>query len=103
MEIINLRKQKKMTQEDVSKYLQISQSTYQHYETNRAEPNIETLCKLADLYNVSLDYLVGRNFKNDLGYLSDTQKNAVKLIQQLNNQNLMQAIAYMSGLLVGQQ
>ncbi len=103
MRLKELRKKNNLTQKEVAEKLIITPNGYSYYENNINEPNIETLCKLADLYNVSLDYLVGRNFKNDLGYLSDTQKNAVKLIQQLNNQNLMQAIAYMSGLLVGQQ
>lgn len=102
MEITTLRKRKKMTQEEVAKYLHITQSTYQHYENERAEPNISTLCKLADLYNVSLDYLVGREFNDGIGYLSDQQRLAVNIIKQLNDINLTKAIAYMSGMQTAQ-
>lgn len=99
MELINLRKKKNLTQNDVAKYLNMTQSTYQHYENNRAEPNIDTLCKLADLYKVSLDYLVGREFKNDIGYLTDKQFSAVVLLKQLNNDNLNKEIGRLSTLI----
>lgn len=88
MELLNLRKQKKLTQDEVAKFLNMSQSAYQHYENNRAEPNIDTLCKLADFYGVSLDYLVGREFGNDIGYLTPDQKNIVFVLKKLNENNL---------------
>ena len=88
MKLIKLRKDKNLTQEQVANYLNMSQSTYQHYENLRAEPSIETLCKLADFYGVSLDYLVGRQFVNEVGYLTDEQKNVVLAIKKLNESNL---------------
>ena len=88
MKLIKLRKDKQLTQEQVANYLNMSQSTYQHYENQRAEPSIETLCKLADLYGVSLDYLVGRQFVNEVGYLTEEQKNVVFAIKKLNDANL---------------
>jgi len=89
MKITELRKEKKITQEEIAKYLNMTQSTYQHYETGRTEPNIETLCKLADYYNVSLDYLVGRNRVGDIGYLTPAQTTLVQVIKKLNQQNLL--------------
>ena len=88
MKLIKLRKDKQLTQEQVANYLNMSQSTYQHYENQRAEPSIETLCKLADLYGVSLDYLVGRQFVNEVGYLTEEQKNVVFAIKKLNDANI---------------
>lgn len=88
MKLIKLRKDKQLTQEQVANYLNMSQSTYQHYENQRAEPSIETLCKLADFYGVSLDYLVGRQFVNEVGYLTEEQKNVVFAIKKLNDANL---------------
>ena len=55
-----IRKQHNLTQQKVAEHLGITQSTYAYYETGRNEPDLETLKKLADLYNCSLDYLVGR-------------------------------------------
>ena len=45
----------------ISKILNISQVSYGRYELGISEPTIESLIKLADFYNVSLDYLVGRS------------------------------------------
>ena len=97
-----LRTSKKLTQAEMGKILNITGATYNGYETEKYEPTINTLCQLADYFNVSLDYLVGRNFKNEIGFLNDQQKTAVKMIQQLNNQNLALAIAYMGGMIVNQ-
>ena len=89
MRLIELRKNKNLRQEDVAKILCMSQSTYQHYENGRAEPNIESLKKLADYYNVSLDYLVGRERKDEVGFLSPMQITCVNLMKQLNYENLL--------------
>lgn len=50
----------KRTQEDIAKYLGISRARYSHYENERSEPDIENLQKLAELYNTTTDYLLGR-------------------------------------------
>lgn len=88
MEIKNLRIKNNKKPEDLAKMLCISQQAYYKYEKEINEPNIENLCKLADLYNVSLDYLVGREFKDDIGYLTSDQKNVLYVIKQLNEKNL---------------
>lgn len=102
MRLKELRKNKSLRQEDLANFLHLTTTGYNGYETGKREPNIETLCKLADYYNVTLDYLVGRDYKNDIGYLNDTQKSAVELIKSLNELNLAKAVAYMSGLYVSQ-
>ncbi len=58
--LIHLRKINGYTQWDVSELLDISRSTLSKYEKGLLMPNIENLIKLADLYNVSCDYLLGR-------------------------------------------
>jgi transcriptional regulator with XRE-family HTH domain len=66
-----LRKNNKMTQQQLADKLHISQRAYAHYEKGEAEPNIETLLRLAELFNVSLDYLMGRYvnvFENNSNY-----------------------------------
>jgi transcriptional regulator with XRE-family HTH domain len=55
-----LRDQRHLTQEEVASALGISRAALSHYEKNRREPDSETLTKVADLFHVSLDYLVGR-------------------------------------------
>lgn len=63
-----LRKSKKMNQNDIAKHLGISLSGYASYEQGVANPSIDTLLKLAELFEVSTDYLLG---KTDLRYTQD--------------------------------
>ena len=56
-----LRNQKKAKQSDISTLLNISTRNYQRYEYGVNEPNIDGLIQLADYFDVSLDYLVGRS------------------------------------------
>lgn len=55
-----LRTQKKLTQEDVAKIIGVARTTYAMYEQNSREPDNDTLQKLADFFEVSTDYLLGR-------------------------------------------
>ena len=54
------RKEKKLAQWQVAVYCDITEKAYQNYELKTREPKLEILIKIADLYGVSLDYLVGR-------------------------------------------
>ena len=56
-----LRIKNGMYQKDVAKILGIERTTYVKYETGVTEPDIKTLIKLADIFNVTLDYLLGRS------------------------------------------
>ena len=58
-----LRKAKGLTQNQVAIYCDITEKTYQNYELMTREPKISILMRIADLYDVSLDYLVGRTDK----------------------------------------
>ncbi|MDY2986004.1 MAG: helix-turn-helix transcriptional regulator [Peptoniphilus sp.] len=60
----NLRISSDMTQLDLSKKLNVSRATVGRYETEERFPDKETLIKLADIFNVSLDFLLGREYKN---------------------------------------
>lgn len=55
-----LRKQKSLSQTDLSKIIGVSVQAYQKYEYGTAEPTFDSLCKLADFYGVTTDYLLGR-------------------------------------------
>jgi transcriptional regulator with XRE-family HTH domain len=58
--IRNLRIDHSYTQKQIGEYLGISQNTYSQYEIGVLNYPIDVLIKLADLYDVSIDYLVGR-------------------------------------------
>lgn len=57
--LIALRKEKHLTQAEISKILNISRSTYSGWEIEGKEPDIDTICFLANLFGVSCDYLLG--------------------------------------------
>ncbi len=57
-----MRKQSDKKQREVAAYLGINIRTYQNYEGGQSEPSISQLIKLADLFMVSLDELVGRDW-----------------------------------------
>ena len=56
-----LRKTNGKTQREISISLNITERNYQHYEAGNHKPNLDTAIALADFFNVSLDYLVGRS------------------------------------------
>lgn len=55
-----LRKGKNLTQNDMAKLLNITVQAYGAYERGRSQPDFDTLVKIADFFNVSIDYLLGR-------------------------------------------
>lgn len=55
-----LRKAKGLTQIEISKDINFSQSAITAYENGKREPNFEVLQKLATYFNVSTDYLLGK-------------------------------------------
>lgn len=93
-----LRNEKQLSAEDVAKKLNISVQAYYKYERNISEPNIESLIKLANYYQVSIDYLVDRKWQDEIGYLTPEQKLCVKLITKLNENNLAKVTGYISGI-----
>lgn len=55
-----LRKEKKETQVQTAKAIDITDRQYQRFEAGENLPGFENLCALADHFGVSLDYLAGR-------------------------------------------
>jgi transcriptional regulator with XRE-family HTH domain len=65
-----LRSEHNLTQTDLAKILGIAKTTLAAYEQEKSEPSIETLVKIADYFNVTTDYLIGRSD----GKTTDLQK-----------------------------
>lgn len=57
----SLRLSYKLTQDELAKSLGISKSAISMYENGNREPDFVTLEKIADFYNVDMDYLLGRS------------------------------------------
>lgn len=58
--IKRLRKNKGLKQQEIAELLGVKQNTYSDWENGKTEPSFENLVKLADLLDVSLDWLFGR-------------------------------------------
>lgn len=56
-----LRKEKKLTQNDMAELLGITRQGYAKYESGSGEPDIKAIDKLANFFNVTTDYLLGRS------------------------------------------
>src|SRR5690606_29724465 len=56
-----IRKQRKLTQRELASKLNMSQSTIALYETGDRKPDPDTINKIADFFDVSTDYLLGRS------------------------------------------
>ena len=98
-----LREDKKLSQLKLGMKLEVAQETISGYEIGRAEPNLDTLVKLADCLNTSIDYLLGRTDvkvfnplnKSDL---SDPELNAIALIRALPSEKREKAFGFIEGL-----
>ena len=55
-----LRKEKNLKQQEAAKLLELSITSYCRYERGEREPDAPVLWRMADLFEVSIDYLVGR-------------------------------------------
>ena len=70
--IRNLRKKYDKLQIELAMYLNVRQTTYSKYELGKIQLPLDILLKLADFYDVSIDYIVGRS-TNDSSFKEQTK------------------------------
>lgn len=58
---LELRKEKGVSQATIAKALDVSFSVVCYWETDRSEPTAPNLVKIADFFDVTVDYLLGRS------------------------------------------
>ena len=86
-----LRQEKGISQQQLADVILVSQQSINKYENHNVEPDIETLIKIADFFNVSLDYLVGRTDiremveKTKTSDLSDSEAYMVSRYRKLSD------------------
>lgn len=61
-----LRTEHEMTQDDLARLIGVQKATVSHYETGSRYPKRDTLQAIADLFNVSTDFLTGRSTRTEL-------------------------------------
>ena len=100
-----LRMKKHLYQKDIAKLLNIAVSTYSYWENGTYEPDQKSLVKLADFYNVSIDYLLGRTENDDEkaikqigGYdLLSQEKSIIPLVGQVVAGKPIESPEYLEG------
>ena len=75
--ITTLRKKFNLSQSELAKKVEVSRTIIGNYERNENTPSIEILLKIAKIFNVSVDYLIGE------GSLSSYDKDVLKRINDI--------------------
>lgn len=102
-----LRTTKNLSQNDMSKILDVSLSSYQKYERdkNSVTPSLDVLVRIADFYNVSVDYLLGRNAEINIDPIeilavtanfTELEKNFLSLYVSFNREERIQFLNKLS-------
>lgn len=73
-----LRKEKRLTQEELAKTFYLNKSSISRYENNCQVPEHDLLQKIADFFNVSMDYLLGRTDENTSTIVAPITKKDIK-------------------------
>lgn len=90
-------------QRDIADYLKITQSTYSKWEQGISEPSSHQLIKLADFYNVTTDFLLGRqNYETGVieikNELAPIENNIINMYRKLDERRQHLAYTYIRGL-----
>ncbi|SEG86678.1 Transcriptional regulator, contains XRE-family HTH domain [Bacillus sp. ok061] len=96
-----LRKNKKWSLQDTADQLGIAKSTYAGYETGYRWPSLQSLSKIADLFDTSVDYILGRTDdprSKDVIEIAELMKNPEKTIsidgESLSIDEIIEFIAF---------
>jgi transcriptional regulator with XRE-family HTH domain len=87
-----LRKNRNLSQKELAVHLKYTVSTISNYESNTHFPDLHTLCRLADYYHVSTDYLLGRT---EYIYPMETLRN--RLVQRCSEIRLINTVITFKG------
>lgn len=91
-----LRKQQKISQAEIAKVIDVTSQAYSRYELGQRELGYDMLCKLADYFNVSVDYLIGHETKKSPIMerpLSDLAENFIQKYSDLFSEKSFHAYA----------
>ena len=106
--IKELRIEKRITQLQLSIYLNVTQETISAYEHDKHLPSLTALMKMSELFDASMDYIMGlspvRQIKTADYTIDDEQRDfLVHCYRQLGSKNKAQLVAYAQGLLDSQK
>lgn len=88
MRLREIREHSEKTQTEVAKYLGVTRQAYNNYELGNRQLNPDMLDKLADYFNVTTDYLLGREEKTTL--TTKDKKEITEILESTRQQLLSQ-------------
>lgn len=116
--LLKIRLEKNLSQTDIAKSLNVARNTVSQWENSKRDPDCNTLIKLANFLDVTIDELLGNDNNNKylfipkgkrelIKFLVDTpisvkHEELIRLAVQLNAINLLKATCYTAGLLTSQ-
>lgn len=89
-----LRSSRNQTQQRLADYLGISRAAYSHFENSRNDPDRETIVKLADYFDVSTDYLLGRGNREYENPESKSQTVAAHIDEDVSEEEMEDILNY---------
>jgi len=93
-----LRQLKGLKQNELAIELNIPKSTYNYWENGKIEIDFKNLFKLADYFNVSIDYLLGHDYITKLASLTDDENELIEKYRKCNEKNKALIIGYVNGI-----
>jgi transcriptional regulator with XRE-family HTH domain len=97
-----LRKNENLTQKELANILHVDQTTISTWENDKVVPTGEMLCKIADFFNCTTDYLLGRT-ENTQNGIEKSAENTEEFIYSINKEEqdlTREEIVALKGLLV---
>ena len=86
MKLKDILKAKGVSQTQLARDLNITQQTINSYTLNKSEPSIDTLCKIADYFHITLDELIGRDARLvNLASLDAKTREAVQAVLEMTS------------------
>lgn len=80
-----LREERNITQQELADQLSCSQQSINNYENHGTQPDIDMLCRMADFFSTSVDYLIGNTNVRDPYSLAKFEYNSEKETTLINN------------------
>jgi len=81
-QLAELRKRHHLKQKELAEKLNVSQQVISNIENDKTNPDVELLRKIADLYGMSMDRIIGRDFSEDDS--DSIEKEIMKILKGMN-------------------
>ncbi len=82
-----LRQHKKISQKELAAVVNVKQNTISNWESGNTEIDQKNLIALSDYFDVSVDYILGRDYVNKIASVSDDENELLKYYRKLNEKN----------------